>query len=284
MALPLFEMSDVYDSYGFRSGTNQSVTGEQTPQIVLQNRVKTFFFFFFFLFFSNLLFLFLLSLTPFYFLCQCHKWQRVLDTFSATPKSRVEALVYEGVPDEVRPQVWTALIRSSSQVQKDLKKKKSFKSFFIYLFFFLKSKARENNYRKLLMMPDNKSVEQIKLDLARTLTHHRMFEEKNGEGQQKLLRVLKAYSYFNTTVGYCQGMSYLAAILLTVLPEEEAFHGMCVVVGGMEGYFVPTMWELLEDGKIFKNILAEQMPDLHSHLQDNGILPLMFICKKTKIF
>jgi hypothetical protein len=84
------------------------------------------------------------------------------------------------------------------------------------------------------MMPDNKSVEQIKLDLARTLTHHRMFEEKNGEGQQKLLRVLKAYSYYNTTVGYCQGMSYLAAILLTVLPEEEAFQGMCVVVGGME--------------------------------------------------
>jgi hypothetical protein len=142
-------------------------------------------------------------------------------------------------------------------------------------------KSRDTNYRKLLMMPDNKSVEQIKLDLARTLTHHRMFEEKNGEGQQKLLRVLKAYSYFNTSVGYCQGMSYLAAILLTVLPEEEAFHGMCVVVGGMEGYFVPTMWELLEDGKIFKNILSEQMPDLHSHLQDNGILPLMFICESS---
>ena len=143
-----------------------------------------------------------------------------------------------------------------------------------------KSKAdRDSAYRKLLLMPDNKAVEQIRLDLARTLTHHRMFEEKGGEGQTRLLRVLKAYSYHNPSVGYCQGMSYLAAILLTVLPEEEAFHGLCVVVGGMEGYFVPTMWELLEDGKIFKNMLAARLPDVHAHLDEHGILPLMFICK-----
>ena len=50
-------------------------------------------------------------------------------------------------------------------------------------------------------------------------------------------------------------------------------------MGGMEGYFVPTMWELLEDGKLFKSILHEQMPEVHSHLQEHGILPLMFICK-----
>ena len=128
-------------------------------------------------------------------------------------------------------------------------------------------------------MPDNKATEQIKLDLARTLTHHKMFEEKGGDGQQKLLRVLKAYSYFNPAVGYCQGMSYLAAILLTVMGEEEAFYGLCRVVSGMEGYFVPSMWELLEDAKIFKRILSDQMSDINDHLQDNGILPLMFICK-----
>jgi hypothetical protein len=99
-----------------------------------------------------------------------------------------------------------------------------------------------------------------------------------------LIAIHQAYSYFNPTVGYCQGMSYLAAILLTVLPEEEAFHGLCAVVAGMEGYFVPTMWELLEDGKIFKSVLAEHMPDVHAHLQENGILPLMFMCKVRRRF
>lgn len=74
-------------------------------------------------------------------------------------------------------------------------------------------------------------------------------------------------------------MSYLAATLLTVLPEEDAFAALCQVVGGMEGYFVPTMWELLEDSKLFKIMLQMQLPDLHNHLTNNGVIPLMFICK-----
>lgn len=74
-------------------------------------------------------------------------------------------------------------------------------------------------------------------------------------------------------------MSYLAAILLMVLPEEEAYAGLCQVVGAIEGYFVPTMWELLEDGKLFKLMLEREMPEVHNHLVNNGILPLMFICK-----
>ena len=184
-----------------------------------------------------------------------HKWDRILKTFSAVPKSKVIGLIHEGVPELARTQVWEALIKHYGISQTEV------------------------SYRKFLLMPDNKAVEQIKLDLCRTLTTHKMFEEKNGEGQMKLFRVLKAYSYYNPAVGYCQGMSYLAAILLTVVPEEDAFYGLCHVINGMEGYFVPTMWELLEDGKIFKYILAERLPEVHAHLQNNGILPLMFICK-----
>merc|ERR1711916_40249 len=221
------ENDDVYDKYGFRKDEmcTQLSNEQAVPSVILRN--------------------------------QEHKWRRILDplTFPLTPRTKIESLIYEGVPDSIRSDVWTALIRSNNLPRTD------------------------DMYRKFLLMPDNKAVEQIKLDLARTLTHHKMFEEKGGEGQQKLYRVLKAYSYYNSEVSYCQGMSYLAAILLTVLPEEEAFHGLCQVVGGMNGYFVPSMWELLEDGKIFKNILADKMPKVHDHLQDNGILPLMFICK-----
>jgi hypothetical protein len=193
---------------------------------------------------------------------QEHKWHRALELFSVTPRERIAALLQEGVPDSVRPALWSALIRSGHPAGAAAV-----------------ANAGASGYRKFLLMPDNKATEQIKLDLARTLTHHQMFEEKGGEGQQKLLRVLKAYSYFNPAVGYCQGMSYLAAILLTVMGEEEAFYGLCRVVSGMEGYFVPSMWELLEDAKIFKRILGDQMSDINDHLQDNGILPLMFICK-----
>ena len=38
--------------------------------------------------------------------------------------------------------------------------------------------------------------------------------------QQHLFHVLAAYSMYNTEVGYCQGMSQIAAILLMYLDEE----------------------------------------------------------------
>jgi hypothetical protein len=128
---------------------------------------------------------------------QCHKWQRVLETFAATPRSKVESLIYEGVPDAVRAEVWTALVLNapggSGQVrQQQFRKNSKTGKKRSDLTTPLQSRAeRDSNYRKLLLMPDNKAVEQIRLDLARTLTHHRMFEEKSGTGQQKLLRVLK---------------------------------------------------------------------------------------------
>ena len=38
--------------------------------------------------------------------------------------------------------------------------------------------------------------------------------------QQMLFHVLAAYSMYNTEVGYCQGMSEIAALLLMYLGEE----------------------------------------------------------------
>jgi Rab-GTPase-TBC domain len=41
--------------------------------------------------------------------------------------------------------------------------------------------------------------------------------------QQALFHVLAAYSMYNTEVGYCQGMSQIAALLLMYLNEEVSF-------------------------------------------------------------
>ena len=38
--------------------------------------------------------------------------------------------------------------------------------------------------------------------------------------QQQLFYVLAAYSMYNTEVGYCQGMSQIAALLLMYMSEE----------------------------------------------------------------
>jgi hypothetical protein len=42
-------------------------------------------------------------------------------------------------------------------------------------------------------------------------------------GQAALRRVLRAYSYYDREIGYCQGMNFIAGMFLTVMSEEEAF-------------------------------------------------------------
>lgn len=45
--------------------------------------------------------------------------------------------------------------------------------------------------------------------------------------QQALFHVLAAYSMYNTEVGYCQGMSQIAALLLMYLNEEVSVIDQC---------------------------------------------------------
>lgn len=52
--------------------------------------------------------------------------------------------------------------------------------------------------------PQAKDVQQIELDLDRTFYTHSMFMEKDGLGQQKLRRILRAYAAFDKETGYCQ--------------------------------------------------------------------------------
>ena len=41
-----------------------------------------------------------------------------------------------------------------------------------------------------------------------------------------------AYSVYNTELGYCQGMSQIAALLLMYLNEEDAFWALSVLMAG----------------------------------------------------
>ncbi|KAB5571585.1 hypothetical protein PHYPO_G00226720 [Pangasianodon hypophthalmus] len=74
---------------------------------------------------------------------------------------------------------------------------------------------------------------QIALDLQRSFPTHRSLMGDTPEaieGQAKLFRVLTAYAKYNPQIGYSQGMSYIAAVLLMLLSEEEAFWALVVLL------------------------------------------------------
>lgn len=54
----------------------------------------------------------------------------------------------------------------------------------------------------------------IRRDLPRTFPTLDYFKEQDGEGQDMLFNVIKAYSLFDTHVGYCQGLHFVVGVLL----------------------------------------------------------------------
>ncbi|KAI9018696.1 rab-GTPase-TBC domain-containing protein [Phycomyces nitens] len=72
----------------------------------------------------------------------------------------------------------------------------------------------------LLLEHESDHDHQIDLDIPRTTGDHIMFKQRYGTGQKSLFNVLRAFSLYDTEVGYCQGMTNIAATILMYFEEE----------------------------------------------------------------
>ena len=186
------------------------------------------------------------------------QWKKIIknaDLQGQIPLFKVRRLAREGVPEEMRGKVWCMLanLRTGRALEQTHKL-----------------------YEELSAKGPSEVDGQIELDLARTFITNIYFEEKNGEGQRQLSRVLNCYARYDEAVGYCQGMSFIAGVLLMVLPANSAFHVLLGVMGEMKTYFAPSMWELLEDGEIFCGLLAQTMPHVLDKLRKNKVTSKTF--------
>ena len=71
---------------------------------------------------------------------------------------------------------------------------------------------------------DSDDEAKIVKDVARTFELKGEAEQQLGFDDEAILfAVLKAYSVFDPSLGYCQGMNFIAANLLTHLEPEKSF-------------------------------------------------------------
>ncbi|KAI9591274.1 rab-GTPase-TBC domain-containing protein [Syncephalis fuscata] len=129
-----------------------------------------------------------------------------------------------------------------------------------------------------LLKRDSQHEKVIRLDLPRTFPNHDYFREKDGPGQSALFNVVRAYSLFDTEVGYCQGIPFVVGPLLLHMPEDEAF---CTLVRLMQyynlrGHYTPSMEDLHVRLHQFEKLLAVHHPDLSRHLNAQGIQTTMY--------
>ncbi|KAG6465092.1 hypothetical protein O3G_MSEX014926, partial [Manduca sexta] len=180
-------------------------------------------------------------------------WAQVLRSWTGPRPRALNHLVRVGVPEALRGEVW---LRLAGVDQND--------------------KLMET-YRTLISK-DCPFESVIQRDIARTFPAHDFFREAGGLGQDSLLRMARAYAVYDHEVGYCQGLSFLAATLLLHMPEEQAF---CLLVRLMYGY---GLRELYKDGfealymrlHQLDRLMEEQLTDLRAHFQELGVEPHMF--------
>ncbi|PAV59928.1 hypothetical protein WR25_17388 [Diploscapter pachys] len=190
------------------------------------------------------------------------KWLRMIEQWqSGHPPSKLEERIWKGIPEKLRMMVWPKLLGADRMMREN-----------------------QDVYHQLLLRARlvSKDIQQIDLDINRTYRDHLAFRKRYDIKQKSLLNVLAAYSMYNTEVGYCQGMSQIAALLLMYLDEEESFWCMHALMisprHSMHGFFVPGFPKLTRFETHFKKVLKKYKKGVYKHLDKHDI-PYIYLTK-----
>uniref|UniRef100_A0A3Q3J166 TBC1 domain family member 4 n=1 Tax=Monopterus albus TaxID=43700 RepID=A0A3Q3J166_MONAL len=118
----------------------------------------------------------------------------------------------------------------------------------------------------------------ILIDLGRTFPTHPYFQVQLGAGQLSLYNILKAYSLLDPEVGYCQGLSFIAGVLLLHMREEDAFNMLKFLMYdiGLRKQYRPDMIILQIQMYQLSRLLHDYHRDLYSHLEQQEIGPSLY--------
>uniref|UniRef100_A0A3B3RRH9 TBC1 domain family member 4 n=1 Tax=Paramormyrops kingsleyae TaxID=1676925 RepID=A0A3B3RRH9_9TELE len=118
----------------------------------------------------------------------------------------------------------------------------------------------------------------ILVDLGRTFPTHPYFSAQLGAGQLSLYNLLKAYSLLDTEVGYCQGISFVAGLLLLHMSEEQAFDMLKFLMYdvGFRRQYRPDMISLQIQMYQLSRLLHDYHRELYNHLEEHEICPSLY--------
>lgn len=130
-----------------------------------------------------------------------------------------------------------------------------------------------------LASKDNSWTQQIDIDIGRTFPELKAF---GPEHQRRLKRILNAYASHNPDLGYCQGMNYVAGLLLLVSDHEEESFAVLVCLmdkpqfrlAGFYGERLPLLRRYL---RACNELVAETVPELREHFIKENVQPAVYL-------
>ncbi|XP_071527959.1 growth hormone-regulated TBC protein 1-A-like [Panulirus ornatus] len=137
-----------------------------------------------------------------------------------------------------------------------------------------KMDAHPGYYQRLLEAPLNEDlVESIKVDVPRTFPDNIYFRDYKEGKLSSLYNVLVAFSHHNKKIGYCQGLNYIAGLLLIITKEEECTFWLlnALMEDLLPEYYTPDMVGVLTDIKVLEALVKERAPLVWKHINHYGL-------------
>ncbi|XP_005743636.1 TBC1 domain family member 12-like [Pundamilia nyererei] len=192
---------------------------------------------------------------------------------------RVRELWWQGLPPSVRGRVWSLAIGNELNITPEL-----------YEIFLSRAKEKWRSYSETSSVNDSESdggasladressLDLIKLDISRTFPSLFIFQ-KGGPYHDLLHSVLGAYTCYRPDIGYVQGMSFIAAVLILNLEEAEAFITFANLLNKpcQMAFFRVDHELMLKYFAAFEIFFEENLPRLFSHFQTNSLTPDLYL-------
>lgn len=178
------------------------------------------------------------------------RWEELKDTEKHKKNSTLKRFVRKGIPISHRTSAW--MIISGAQLLRE---------------------ESMLTYNELKQQINNQTIiDMIQIDLPRTFPDNIYFCSDSHLPSQ-LFNILATFAHQNSDVSYCQGLNYIAGLLLLATKDEEATFWLLKVLVEkiLPQYYIKTMAGLLTDLAVLDDLIRIQDPIVHRHIKDIGM-------------
>uniref|UniRef100_UPI00398E5BB1 TBC1 domain family member 14-like isoform X1 n=2 Tax=Pristiophorus japonicus TaxID=55135 RepID=UPI00398E5BB1 len=203
----------------------------------------------------------------------------ILPNWEAICHSRkVRDLWWQGIPPSVRGKVWSLAMGNDLNITHEL---------YDICLTRAKDKCRslstahsdvDNEDLGLSAADREASLELIKLDISRTFPNLCIFQQ-GGPYYDVLHSILGAYTCYRPDVGYVQGMSFVAAVLILNLDTADAFIAFANLLNKpcQMAFFRVDHGLMLKYFSAFEVFFEENLPPLFAHFKKNNLTPDIYL-------
>lgn len=193
----------------------------------------------------------------------------------AGASKKTQALWWRGLPPPVRGRVWLKALNNQLNLTPQL-----------YNILVTRAKnqllATSSSTAESLTLSSSDSREEtidlIKLDVSRTFPQLGIFQT-GGPYYQLLHNVLGAFVCYRPDIGYVQGMSFLAAVLILNLEEAEAFIMFANLINRpvLSAFYSVNQQLMSQNYSSFSNLFSAHLPQLAAHFNRLGLRPDLYM-------